>query len=159
VRVVEAEGQAGGVGQQVADQDGLFGRPCRRTGSRPADVHPRLGEGRQEVGHAVVELEAALFQEHQRGDGGDRFGHGVDAPQRVALHGESGREVASAVRGQVGDLPVPRDGDQVAGQPALVDQTGEMPVEPVQRLGVEADRPRLDLLSQMSHGSPPGCGS
>ncbi len=51
----------------------------------------------------------------------------------------------------MGDPAAARDRDEESGQQARVDLPGEVPVEPVQRLGVQPGRARVDLLSQGWH--------
>src|SRR4029077_10644003 len=91
-----------------------------------ADTGERGDEGADRVG----ELERAFLVEHHRGDRGDWLGHRVDAPQRVRLHRQPGLDVAGPVAGHVGQPAVPADRDEPAGQPAVIDIAGEVPVDP-----------------------------
>ncbi len=50
-------------------------------------------------------------------------------------------------------------GHQEAGQASRVDVLGEVPVQAVQRLGVQSRLRRLHILSQLSHRSPPVASS
>ncbi|GAA4940984.1 hypothetical protein GCM10023238_03350 [Streptomyces heliomycini] len=54
------------------------------------------------------------------------------------------------------DAPAPGDGHQEPGQPPLVDQTGEVPVQALQRLRVQSGLGGIGLLPQHCHRSPRG---
>ena len=121
VGVVEAVGQAGGVGQQVPDPHRLDGRDGDRFEGRAAVVDPDVGERRDEAADRILQLEGALLVQHHGRDRCDRLGHRVDPPQRVGLDRQARLDVALAVAGQVHDLAGPADHHQPPGQPAVVD--------------------------------------
>ena len=143
------------MGHQVPDEYRAVGRAGLDVRPGAADVDPGVGERGQVVGDRVVQGQQALLHEQQRGDRGDGLRHGVDPPQGVGLDREPGRDVAPAVRREVGDAPAPGDGDEEARQTPLVDQSGEVPVQAAQHLRIQPGLTRIDLLSQLCHGSSP----
>jgi hypothetical protein len=60
-----------------------------------------------------------------------------------------------AVRAQVHDLASARHDDQPPGQAPVVDVPGEVPVESLEPLRIEAGVLRLDLDFELSHPGPP----
>src|SRR5262249_40065573 len=75
----------------------------------------------------------------------------VDAPQRVRLHRQPGLHIAGPAAGHVGQPAVPADRDEPAGQPAIVDVAGEVPVDPRQPRRVQADFGRVHFLLEPAH--------
>lgn len=152
--VVEGERQARRVRHQMPYEQ----RPGGRTGAHlvagAALVHPGLRELRQMTAHRVVQRQPALLHQHQRAHGRHRLGHGVDPPQRVALHGQPGRHVPRPVRREVRDPAAPGDRHEEPGQLPLVDPAGEVPVQTLQRPRVQPGLPRTGLLPQHCHRSP-----
>jgi hypothetical protein len=143
------------VGEQVPDPDGLGHGHGGGVLRRPGPVDAGVGEGRDPPRDRVGQLQHALLVEHHRGDGGDRFGHRVDAPDRVVGDREVGVEIAAAVVRQVHDAPVPRDDDRPAGQPTVVDVAAEVLVDPGQPVGVEPDLARLRVHLDLGHAGRP----
>ena len=152
VRVVEAVGEPGGVGEQVPHAHGLGDRNRRRRQRGAGVVDPGVGERGDEPRHRVGQLQRALLVEHHRGDGGDRLGHRVDAPDRVVGHRQPGLEVAQPMVGQVRDAPAPGDRDRPAREQAVVDVAAEVPVDPREPGGVEPDLPGLGVDLDQGHG-------
>jgi hypothetical protein len=95
---------------------GSVGRRRGDLGHRAAREHARLGELGQPARDRVLELEGALLPQHHRRHRGDRLGHRVDPPDRVALDRQVRLDVAVAARRLVRELAVARDLDEVAGE-------------------------------------------
>ena len=75
MEVHETVGQAGGVGQQIADAHLALGRNAAVVIAVAGLEHFELLEGRNEGGDWGIELkDAPLVQAHE-GDAGDGFGH------------------------------------------------------------------------------------
>ncbi len=104
-------GEAGGVGEEVADGD---------LGGGAIGVF-EVGEFGDVLFDGVVDGEKVLFDEHHDGGGGDGLGHGGDPEDVVGSHGGFGGEVGVADGAAVGDaLGLDDDGDG-AGDLVLVD--------------------------------------
>ena len=140
------------MGEQVPDAHGLGDRNRRRRQRGAGLVDAGVGERGDEARHRVGQLQRALLVEHHRGDGGDRLGHRVDAPDRVVGHRQPGLEVAQPVVGQVRDAPAPGDRDRPAREQAVVDVAAEVPVDPREPGGVEPDLPGLGVDLDQGHG-------
>ncbi|MCY1534999.1 hypothetical protein D9M68_703850 [compost metagenome] len=88
----------------------------------------------------VVQLQAAVFHQHHRGDRGDGLAHRVDAEDAVTRHRGAGGRVELADRFEPRDLALARDqqhraGD-LAGRHVGLEHVGEL----LQALGGQAHR-------------------
>ena len=83
--VHEPVGQPGGVAEQLPQLHLLDLRVEHRPLRRAGPPHLRVGERRQVLGDGILELEATLLPQRQRGDRGDRLGHRVDPPDGVEV--------------------------------------------------------------------------
>ena len=121
-----------------------------------------VAELRQEPLDRIGQAEPAFLPQQQPGHAGDGLGHGGDGEQRVERHRRA------SVRAEMADgfvedqAPMPRDGDDRAGQLAGFDlgvQRGDDPGEP---RGGHADRFRLRARQSVlvcrgcGHIAPPG---
>ena len=100
---------AAGVCEQVAHGDRPGRRPRvieRRVRMRQ---HDRVGELRQPSCHGVIELDEPTIDQPQRRDGGDGFGHGLDAEDRV--DGEVGSAERGRAHGERCGVGIRRDND------------------------------------------------
>ena len=133
-RVAEdAVGEAGRVGQQVADQD-----RARRRAEVPVVVHLHVGEGRDDAGKRIVQREAPFLDEDHRGDARDRLGHRVDAEDVVGLEGVLVLD-APAVGVPVYDLAAAGDQRHDAGRAFVVDELLHGRADAREDLAGEAD--------------------
>ena len=135
---VEIIDQAAGVGEEVLDGDGGFGgfELGIISGAAGHDLHfLELGEV---VGHGVVEVEAAFLEEDEDTDAGNDFGHGIDAADGIALHGEALLEIAIAEGLHVSDAAVAGEEGDDAGVFVLIDKGADSAMHDFEAMGVEA---------------------
>ena len=89
-------------------------RPSRRDvriaglaiGTGGCHAHLHVFEGRQEFGDGIGELDDAVFDQHHRRHRGKRLGHGVNAEDRIELHGRICALVLQAEGVRIDDLPL-----------------------------------------------------
>ncbi len=111
-----AIGQAGAMGQQVAEGDlavgrnGVVQRPVRRA------QHPHAHELRRHPADRIVEGEPALLHHRQGRQAGHRLRHRGDAENGVVLHRRPGLQVAPPHRRALHHAPVPPHQGRRAGQ-------------------------------------------
>ena len=124
---------------QVLDRHRPFGRDQlqRRlaVGTRLLLADFDVLEGRDVLGDRIGERQLALLEQHHRRHRGDRLGHGIDAEDRILGHRRLLLGVEAAHGLEVGDLAVPRDEQDGAGDRALGDVGLERVGDRLQALG------------------------
>ncbi len=146
-----AIGQAGGVGEHVAERDRAAGRLGDHRLVLAGDIDAVVLPGGDVAADRVVELEVALFIEHHQRDRGDRLGHRIDAEDGVVGHRLAALQVHRPEGLAVGDLSAPGDGDLGAHDLLRADVVAlEVVGDALQARGVEAGPLRLGV-----HKNPP----
>ncbi len=118
-RQAAAVGEAGSVGEHVAERDGPGGGLGLHVGSLAGHPDAVVLPGGDVAADRVVELEIALLVEGHQRDRGDRLGHGIDAVDRIVGRGLAALAVHLAEGLEVGEVAVAGDADLAAGDLAV----------------------------------------
>ncbi len=116
---------------------GFDGRLALRVGLDHADLHVR--HGRQILGDRVGQEQPALLDQHHDGDRRHRLAHGGEREDGIARHLDLAGRIQEADGLEVGELPLARDGDDRAGDAALLDVGFQHRGDALQALAGEAD--------------------
>ncbi len=148
----EVVGQARPVREQVVEGDRARGVIDLVQRSLRVLQHLHVGELGRPLGDRVVQLELALFHQHQRRHGGHRLGHRRDPEQGVSGHRLVPRDVAPAGRADLGDLALAPDQGDRSRQVAGADDPLQNGRRPRQRLEVKTAQRRARVI----HACAPG---
>ncbi|MNS96538.1 hypothetical protein D3C72_1308400 [compost metagenome] len=118
-------------GQQVAQGDGAMRGDGIVEGALGRSQHAPVLELGQPLIHMVVEADARLFHQHQRGGREHRLGHRGDAHDRVPPHRRARLEVLDAEVGDV-DLVPAADQQDESGDVAPLDVVAHALIQPRQ---------------------------
>ena len=134
------------MGQQVADRD----RPLEPRQRDAVTIDPgedaRIDELRYISRKGVIESKLAGFNEHERADTDDRFGHRGKAKDRVRLHRPARLDVAKTDAGQLRHVVISRDEHHRPGDLTALDAAGNVCAR-----ALECRRRQSNLLSRL-HG-------
>ena len=136
----ETVGQPRLVREQVADRHRAIDRPGEEVRVVPALEDPKIAPLGDELLDRVVQLEVPLLVELHQGDRGDRFGHRVDAEDRVGPHDAVPLTVHQPLRREPGRLAAAGD-EREAARDLLRLQVAapQMIVDSRQLRGVQTD--------------------
>ena len=122
---MEAVGDAGGLQQQILDNDRptqrhkIERRLCIVDLALYADLH--VGKGRNIFADGIIQRDLSAVDQHQRRDAGDGLGDRMDRKDRIRRHRRAGIDIALAEAFEIDRLAMLLDQHDRAGNPPRFD--------------------------------------
>ncbi len=113
-----AVGEAGRMDQQIDDPHRRLERRRLEGAALATGIGAEIGEGRNQLGDRLVEVDPRLLHQHEDRHRHHRLGHGIDAENRVGAHRFAALQV---------NRPRHAGVDQFAGAPHLHEHAGDQP--------------------------------